>query len=289
MTPAKFYAARLAQAFGIHRKTKRMSEAASEMHLLRDAEMCLGGLVWERVGEIEELSVEYWKLRKLSTERKDILERLTECDEQLAIAHAARANLLNKPSDAQQALLEERARKMEHLEKLARQRDEIVAKAKELRRSHEGLKMKLEVLGRERQPHPTETAEAQAKLDALKAKFGELKEQRARLGETLDAGDADLDECDAKLAKIHQERREEAAEAFQVIGEANRVISVHRAELGLIETQMSQLYSEIGRFVSRNMKNPACIQAAREHRGMVEVMQALRASIVMNHRLAGQS
>ena len=41
MTPTAYYAARIARAFGLHRKNKRLSDASVEMHLLRDAEMHL--------------------------------------------------------------------------------------------------------------------------------------------------------------------------------------------------------------------------------------------------------
>ncbi|MGC4015490.1 MAG: hypothetical protein QM755_13380 [Luteolibacter sp.] len=149
MTPTKFFVARVAQAFGIHRKTKRMSDAASEMHLLRDAETFLGGSVWENVAEIDELSVEDRNLRKLVKERDGIRERLLACEEQLSVAHAERSTLLNSHSEPQQEALEERGTVMARLESLARKRDEIVARAREVRRSYDGLKMKLEVLTKE--------------------------------------------------------------------------------------------------------------------------------------------
>ncbi|BCU76172.1 hypothetical protein [Luteolibacter sp. LG18] len=288
MTPTKFFVARVAQAFGIHRKTKRMSDAASEMHLLRDAETFLGMSVWERVAEIEELSVEYWNLRKLVKEQESIRERLAVCEEELAVAHAERSSLLNTQTEPQQGVTEERTAIMTHLETLARQRDEVVARAREVRRSYDGVKMKLEVLTKESTDSP-EIIAAREKLEQLKEKFAELKQQRAEIAEKIEVGDVELDACDAKLTEQRQVRREQASHAFQVIGDANREISTHRAELGLIETQMRQLHSEIGRFVSRNPRHPHCTEAAKPHRGLVEVMRALRASIAMNHRLAGQS
>src|SRR6476620_10070216 len=108
MTPTRFFVARVAQAFGIHRKTKRMSDAANEMHLLRDAETVLGAAVWERVEKIEELSVEYWNLRRLVKEREEIRAKVADCHEQLEIAHNERASLLNSQSEPQQDLLAER-------------------------------------------------------------------------------------------------------------------------------------------------------------------------------------
>ena len=73
-----------------------------------------------------------------------------------------------------------------------------------------------------------------------------------------------------------------------MIGDGKREISILRAENGVLDTQMRQLYAEIGRFVSRNAyHNAACAAAASSHRGMVDVMRALRRSIALNHRLAG--
>jgi len=290
MTPTKFFVARVAQAFGIHRKTKRMSDAASEMHLLRDAETFLGKAVWENVAEIDELSVEYWNLRKLVKERDGIRERLQACEEQLAVAHAERSTLLNSQSEGQPGgVVEERAAVMGRLESLARKRDEIVARAREVRRSYDGLKMKLEVLTKEFGADTPDAVAAREKLEGLKGKFADLKQERAEVAAAIEAGDAELDAFEAKLSEQRQTRREQASQAFQVIGDANREISTHRAELGLIDTQMRQLQAEIGRFVSRNPRNQACSDASREHRGLVEVMHALRASIAMNHRLAGQA
>lgn len=289
MTPSKFFAARIAQAFGIHRKTKRMSDAASEMHLLRDAETFLGLAVWEQVAEIEELSVEYWNLRRLVKEQASVREKLDACEQALQVAHSERSTLLNSQSEPQQSVIDERSAVMARLEGLARDRDEIVARAREVRRSYEGLKMKLEVVTTEAGADSPEAAGSQEKLEALKGKFAELKEERAKVASALEEGDAELDRLDALLGQHRQQRREQASEAFQFIGEANREISVYRAELGLIETQMRQLQAEIGRFVSRNPRHPGCTQAIRSQRGLVEVMHALRGSIAMNHRLAGQA
>ena len=83
MTPSRYYVARLAQAFGFFRKNQRMADAASEMHLLREAEAQLGMAIWEKVEHIEELSVEYWNLRKFVKEREIVRNKLSECQARL--------------------------------------------------------------------------------------------------------------------------------------------------------------------------------------------------------------
>jgi chromosome segregation ATPase len=290
MTPTKFFIARVAQAFGINRKSKRMSDAANEMHLLRDAETVLGAAVWEHVEKIEELSVEYWNLRRLVKERDEIRAKVASCNEKLELAHNDRAELLNSQAEPHHELMAQRQAIMAKLETVARDRDAVVARAREVRRAYEGMKMKLEVIGKESSEDHPELTTVREKLEDLKLKFNELKLLRAKVAKELEEGDAELDKLDAELARLRKERRDQASKAFQVIGEANRDISTHRAELGLIETQISQLYSEIGRYVSRNRhRNPACAEASKEHHSLVDVMRCLRSSVSMNHRLSGQS
>jgi len=293
MTSTRYLFARLGHAFGIHRRNQRMGDAASEMHLLREAEAYLGAAIWEKVEPIEELSVEYWNLRKLLKERNAVANRLNTCEERLRSAHDERAALLTSHSEPQQDLIDERQAILKHIEGLSRKRDEIVRDAKNVRRSYDGLKMKLEVLTRDSESPAAPIAEAgtiREKLAELKRSFSELKNARTEIALEIESGDAAIDALDAKLEVQKKFKRQQASQAFQVIGDVNREISSLRAELGLLDTQMRQLQSEIGRHVSRNIQtSPACAEAGREQRGLIDVMRALRLSIALNHRLAGMS
>ena len=291
MTPTRYAVARIAQAFGYFRKGQRMSDAASEMHLLREAEAFLGAAIWERVENIEALSVEYWNLRKLVKERDEVRQRLDECQQRLDLAHEERANLLNSTPETNQELLDHRSQLLTELEQLAFKRDQIVADAREVRRSYTGMKTKLEVLAAETGnpgDRREEMAAVKARLLELKKRFDDLKIQRMEIGKLIEEGDARLDLVDEKLREQRQLRRAQASDAFQIIGEGNKEISLLRAESGVIDTQMRQLYAEIGRYVSRHARHdPACAAAAASHQGLIDVMRALRRSIALNHKLAG--
>lgn len=291
MTTTRYLIARFAQAFGFIRKGQRMSDAASEMHLLREAEAYLGSAIWEKVENIEALSVEYWNLRKLIKERDEVRRRLGQCQELLDRAHEERANLLNATPETNQELMDERAALLGELEQLTLKRDRIVADAREVRRTYVGLKMKLEVLSNDAGGaggRSEELTQVRSRLMELKERFNVLKQQRVEVGELIEQGDAQLDIVDQKLREQRQERRVRASEAFQVIGEGNKEISILRAESGVLDTQMRQLYAEIGRYVSRHASHdPACATAAASHHGLVDVMRALRRSIALNHKLAG--
>ena len=291
MTSTRYFVARLAQAFGFFRRNQRMADAASEMHLLRESEAFLGAAIWENVESIEALSVEYWNLRKLIKERDEVRKRLEACQERLEKAHEERAALLNSTPEVNEELFNQRVALLTELEDLAQKRDKVVADAREVRRAYVGLKMKLEVLTTESNGEaaaPEEISKVKSRLLDLKKRFAELKEERIRIGELIEQGDAKVDLVDEKLKEQRQQRRVKASDAFQVIGEGNKEISALRAESGLIDTRMRQLYAEIGRYVSRNVhQDPACAAAASSHRGLVDVMRALRRSIALNHRLAG--
>jgi chromosome segregation ATPase len=287
MTSSRYYMARFAQAFGYFRKNQRMADAASEMHLLREAETQLGALVWERVESIEELSVEYWNLRKLIKQRDGIREGLVNCQARLDLAHEERSTMLSNTPEVHQELADERVKLLTELETLARSRDEIVAEARDVRRIYEGLRMKLEVLTKEASDSD-ELERVKSRLTELKARFSELKQQRIDIGGEIEKGDAKVDTVDSKLNERKKDRRVNASEAFQVIGDGNKQMSILRAESAVIDTQMRQLYSEIGRFVSRHAgQHLACSKAISTNQGLVDVMRALRRSIALNHRLAG--
>jgi len=293
MTSTKYLLARFAQAFGIHRRNQRMGDAASETHLLREAEAHLGAAIWEKVEAIEEVSVEYWNLRKLNKERAAVMARLNAQEEKLRIAHEERAALLQISPDDLQPLFDRRSAIIQNLETLTRKRDEVVADARKVRRLYDGLKMKLEVLAKEARDSggPSPDAEkVRARLLELKGQFTTLKETRTSIAAEIEAGETAIQVIEEKLGEDKKARRVQASEAFQHIGDANKEISALRAELGLLDTQIRQLHAGIGRHISRHAHtNPQCAGAARSHQGLVEVMRALRRSISLNHRLANMA
>jgi hypothetical protein len=290
MTSSRYLIARVAQAFGYFRRNLRMADAASEMRLLREAEAQLGAAIWEKVEGIEELSAEYWNLRKLIKEKEIVRQKLADCQVRLDQAHEERVNVLISAQQINQDLLDQRVELLMELEKLAHRRDEIVIEAREVRRIYDGMKMKLEVLTNESKGSEAgkeKIAEVKRRLAELKLKFSDLKKQRLLIGTETEAGDAKVDLVDEQL---NEKKKDRLMHAFQVISAGNKEISILRAESGLLDTQMRQLYDEIGRFVSRNTHLvPACAAAVSSHQGLVDVMRALRRSVELNHRLAGNS
>lgn len=286
MTPTSYYLALIAKSFGYERRNKRLADASSEMGLLREAEYQLGLRIWEKIEPIEELSVEYWNLRKQMKEITQLRDRLDELNYSVSQFHEERANILNEVSPEQLELEMMRSNLLRKMEELAHERDSVVRRAKEIRRTHEGLLTKIEVLQRDKNDQ-AEVKKVEQTIEELKEEFKELKHRRQQVAKDLDDGDKEIDALDAKALEFKQIKRDKAAVIFAQMGIVNRELSTIRSEMGNIETQIRMLQSEVGRYVSRYYKrNPVCGQVAAAERTMIEVMRMLRISIAMNHKLA---
>jgi chromosome segregation ATPase len=289
MTPKNYFIARIALAFGIQRRNQRMAEAAAETHLLRDAELRLGELLWEKCENLEEVSVEYWSIRKLIKELAVKGERLKEHQAKLDAAHEERAQTLLAATDVDPEIIEHRNTLIQELDVLAAHRDQVIAKARRLRRSFDGIQAKLDVLIEAGEAENHETInECKIRLGGIKSEFEVLKSERNGIAADLDAKEKQLNELEDHISRLNKERRFDVSKTFAAISEFNQEVSVLNAEIGLLQRRNLELCAEIGRYLSRNIEtNPKCAAICKSHRGLVDVMAALRRSISYNHRIAG--
>ncbi|MBB5350071.1 chromosome segregation ATPase [Haloferula luteola] len=290
MTPGRYFLARLALSFGIARRQKRMADAATEAHLLREAEQFLGFHIWQQVEGVEELGIEYWNLRRLQKRREELRVALESSEDKLRGAHDERSSMLNEVSAKTESLVEERSQRVAELEALARKRDSIVVKAREVRRVYDGVKAKLEVLKQEDSGDQESIRVSRTRLTELREQFDAIKIERDQTAGEVERLSAEIQIIDDKLNAERKVHRDDSAGAFQTISDMNREISRSKAELGIIETEMHQLFGEIGRHISLNARtNEPCRRASKTYSALIGVMAALRRSILLNHRLAEAS
>lgn len=289
MTYTRYLVERLAKAFGYNRRSHRLSDAATEMHLLREAETHLGERIWEKIEAIEALSSEYWNLRKLSREHKALQTRIEECQQRLDRAQDERAELINSSSVGEYPELEQQSEQLlAALEQLSKEREVVSNEGRSVRHLYNGAKTKLEVLSMEGGASEEELIRVRTRLDQLRDRFNELKQRRDEINLKIQQGDTQLDRINEQIAALSHKSREAAAAAFKEINLANKEVWQLRAECGLIETRMRQLHAEIGRYISRHTSHDGtCRAAASSQQGLVDVMRALRRSIALNHKLGG--
>lgn len=270
-------------------KNKRLTEAADEMHLLRQAEEILGEDVWELAEDIEGISVEYWSLRKLKMDAAKYKDSIQEADTLLNSSHEERNIILTQTNLECQALEAKRAEYIHESEQFIVQRDRTIAEAKHIKRKYEAAQTKMQVIAREEGAEEIIVAERE-KLKSYKLDFKKLKIIRDEIGAKIKVVDDKIMHVEETLGDDRKRLRNEASSAYQTIGRANRDISKLAADMGVIRTEMKLHFCEIGRYVSHHVGiDPICTQICKDHARLVAQMQSLRSSIALNHKLAAMA
>ena len=201
MTRSRYLAFRVAQAFGIRLTARHVGNAATELHLLREAEEILGGLCWRDLENFEDLSVEYWNLRKLDKEQVELSTQIASASDVLQQSHDQRAELLEKVVECTKDLVADRENLIEKSERLGAERELILREARAVKRRHDGLKAKLEVLTEEDGQLET-INNTKSEISELKTRFGTLRTRRDELTERLKELDSSIKRIDEQIETL---------------------------------------------------------------------------------------
>lgn len=285
MTIGYYLISSFLQHFGVRRKSKRMTDAAFETHLMQDGEEILGAYCWEKIEHIEELSMQYWSLRRLKRAEKSILSQINDAEKILASAQKQRASEVDHSIELGETFLGEQATIFESIEELSKDRDLIIAEAAKTKKRHSALKMKVKVLQEEDEAHESsEIHEARNELAALRKFFATDKTRLDLIEVKLEQQNDQLNKIKGKI-DLASGPLSGASEVFSTISQANRDITKHRADLGLVQEEQATLFHEVGRFLNINSMRIDCREACQDHRGIQEQTRLLRQSIDLNQKL----
>lgn len=285
MTIGYYLISSFLQHFGVRRKSKRMTDAAFETHLMQDGEEILGAYCWEKIEHIEELSMQYWSLRRLKRAEKSILSQINDAEKILASAQKQRASEVDHSIELGETFLGEQATIFESIEELSKDRDLIIAEAAKTKKRHSALKMKVKVLQEEDEAHESsEIHEARNELAALRKFFATDKIRLDLIEVKLEQQNDQLNKIKGKI-DLASGPLSGASEVFSTISQANRDITKHRADLGLVQEEQATLFHEVGRFLNINSMRIDCREACQDHRGIQEQTRLLRQSIDLNQKL----
>jgi len=264
-----------------------MTDAAFEMHLMQDGEQILGAYCWRNIEHIEELSTEYWNLRRLEREEANLLSKVKEAEKTLADAQKQRASYLDHSKSQDEDYLDRRNTLLESIEEINRERDSLMAEAIRTKKKHSALKMKVKVkvLQEEGLDEEAEIRKAREELASLREIFTADKERLNSLNEKSTHLEDRLDRIQGEIYLEVNDSKGEATEAFSRISKGNRDIAKHKAELGVLQEEQGVLFREVGRFLNVNSKRKDCRKACREHRGILEQTRLLFQSIELNRKL----
>lgn len=285
MTQSSYILASFLMYFGVSRKTRRMTDAAFEMHLMQDGEEILGAYCWRNIEPIEELSMEYWNLRRLEREEKSLLSQAKDAESTLSDAQKQRVLNIDRSKGLGNDFLDERAALLEIAEAISSKREVLMEEAIQTKKKHSAVKLKVKVLQEEGPDEEPAIEAARKKLGTLRETFTHTKEELATLNEQSSQLKKELEKIDCELDLEANDWKGESTEAFFRISKANRDITEIKAKLGLLREKQGVLYREVGRFLNVNAKREDCRDAYKEQRGILEQTRLLFHSIELNRKL----
>ena len=288
MTRSSYIIARVLAAFGIAPLEKYRTTAAFEAHLLRDSETIMGELAWHSLEDMEEISGEYWRLRKITKLRDELEVKISALDEELEDAQEARIAALEEVAEATRDKVEAREHTSGEIDRLLQERDTIQREGRTIKRVHAGLKTKLEVLLEEF--GETENHEISSTRDELKTKryqFEKIKVRRGVIDQRISELQKEMTGLHEVIVKENNTIREKAEKQFGTIGRTNKELTDLRNKLGVIDLERAELCAEVGRFILENSKNPTIRQAAKKQRGLLALIDEVRASTNRHRRIIG--
>ena len=283
MTRSRYYLALILQSFGIGRKMKIMTQNSRELHLMQEGEEFLGSYCWPEIEGIEELSMEYWKLRENTGKQKSLVEQLQKAEEHLWETQQKRDELTAKIREAER----EPAEKMDQLilqsDELHEQKSRARRDAEQIKRRFQALKLKASVITNEGSVE--EKSAVDEERSDLKRQFEEQKKIIEKIDEQITQLKQRSGELRAEMAEASKERRAESNDIYGLISKANQEIGAIRSELGALDDDYRSHCRSVGRFLNINRKDKRCLTACRQQSSLLNQVGLLRKSITWNKNL----
>lgn len=272
--------------FGIKRVKKRWEMANKELQILKEAEDLLGRVAWREADDVEELTGEFWQLRNIEGEERELegeIERLTEENEDLEDQIFDLTEDLHEEIDQ---LVEQRNEVAEDVDQYLLEIEEIREEAAEIRRRFDGHKVKYKVL-KEQNGSEEDLEHIQEVLKGLREQFNERKDLTISRNEQIESVEARLIQVDETIHAKRTEIGQKTAKISQKIGENSKRLADCMAKLGAYERERSELQSKIGLYLSANPTGtPGLRKATEKHMDLVGRINYFRKSIQYNQRLA---
>ena len=263
-----------------------MTDAAFENHLMQDGEEILGAYCWEKIEHIEELSIQYWTLRRLNSRQETILAQIKESEEILAEVQKKKASEADHSKGLEEVLIDERITLCESIEEANRSRDILMTEALRTKNRHAALKMKVKVLQEEEDLHEnSEIRKTRRELATLRETFADSKDKLDVIEEELAVHENQLNQVKGKI-NLESDSINGTNEVFLLISKANQNITKHKSEMGLLKEEQSQLFRDVGRFLNLNSKREDCRKACEQHKGIQQQTYLLKNSIELNQKLS---
>lgn len=286
MTRAKYLQTKLLIKLGIGPSDRVRVTAATEAHLLRDAEGTIGNLAWEDVESIDNLSSDYWELRKLAKRHHEISAKIEPIAKELQLAQESRKALLENNSDKTSSKSRQRDENKRQSERLGRERTSIIAEGLELRRKLNGLQTKIEVISEESSgTSELQLQNARSEITENEERFEKLRRRRSAVEDKIKQLHEEETQLSEDLEREERGTKDEMKAQFNEISRLNKELTDYGNELGGIHKEAEPLYTSIGKYLISHAYDSEVKTATKKHRALLKLVDKIQDSYTRNQEL----
>jgi len=277
-----------ATKLGLLPMSHHMRIASEKTLLLREAEVIIGKVSWQNLEESEDLISEYWRLRQLDKEEKELIAKLEEAKVQEKITFESLENSDNqhvKEFDRLGKLLEQaKTRLTEELQNL----QNLLNESEKIRKLYKGMKLKLSVL-MSNEGSEEGIANARQRCQEIRRDFDAVVEKVIAQRGEVEKAEKHLEACEAKHRLLDSKIGKSTRDNTRKYSEIRRSIVELESSLILLDVERNDLYHTIGRYLRNpeNAEKPGIKATLATIRPLLSRTRKLNYTIDCSHRLAG--
>ncbi|MFT6793610.1 MAG: hypothetical protein ACJAR1_001608 [Rubritalea sp.] len=286
MTKRQFITAKFLKKIGIHRRQKRLQDAADEIQLLREAGEILGRHVWTKVKDLGSYEDNFWGINNLLKERSEFSEKIQGIKSKIEGIKQNQETRFIKDNNSEHNVEETYEKQKLVVDKIKSEQANLSDVAANIRRIFDRSEANLKALDSDGTVSVEAIAE-KAKIKQLKSKFLELKEKKSLSDKKLLKQTAILMKVADSLQNTRASYINSAASNHEIMGGVNQALSNYRSKIGLLDNEIIAHYNEIGQNISKECySSEECKKAVKGKFHLCKIMNSLRQSIDFNHEIA---
>ena len=288
MTKSRYYIMSVWKLFS-NSNRKILENATHEMHMLKTAQYLLGYYNYQFVEELDEVKTEYWKLRELNEKIQNLETEEREMQEGLNSIIEQRQDIPNQAVEVEELIDDKISELVISREELVTQRTEILNQGKTSRKKYDGLKAKLDYFMKSLAEDDPEKAEVESQLDKAVESLNSMRQKRDEIVKKINKVESDIHQLEEEAREIEKDKISAANLSFNNAGEQTKAISKLRGEKATYQVEVDKHIRYIGRFLFKNRNDKQVRDCIREHKEILNQINALRTSVLLNHKLVDSS
>lgn len=285
MTKSKYYTYLVLKSFGAKIAQRRLADATHEMHLLKDAQELLGFYNSDHIEEIDELKTEYWEIKNLKKQIDDLEEEEDEIQESLHDAIQKKNEVGEGGGSAEEELDNKINELVDQREEYLEKRTTIFNEGKRVRKVYDGLKAKMDYFINDLDEDDPERLDTAKRLEDCVTELTFLKGERDSIVSVIENIENQIQGKEDELNDIKAESDFESFTSYSDVGGKNKKLTEIRSRRAILQNNLDKNVRYVGRFLFANRKDREVNGCIKSHREIVHQANALRKSIILNHKL----